>query len=129
MALLAGWNNPGFCVLHCKATTTMGKFELYTDKAGEFRFRLKAGNGQIILSSEGYTSKASALNGIKSVKANAGERSNYVRKSTAAGTSFNLLSANNRVIGSSQVYGSDASCETGVESVKSNAPAAEVVEL
>lgn len=48
-----------------------GKFELYTDKKGEFRFRLKAGNGEIIASSEGYKTKASAENGIKSVQTNA----------------------------------------------------------
>ena len=48
-----------------------GKFEVYKDKAGEFRFRLKAGNGQIILASEGYKQKAGAMNGIKSVKKNA----------------------------------------------------------
>ncbi|MBT9605694.1 MULTISPECIES: DUF1508 domain-containing protein [unclassified Microbacterium] len=48
-----------------------GKYELYSDKAGKFRFRLKAGNGQVIASSEAYESKASALNGIASVKANA----------------------------------------------------------
>ena len=47
------------------------KFELYTDKAGEFRFRLKATNGEIIATSEGYKTKASALNGIESVKKNA----------------------------------------------------------
>ncbi|MEN3220705.1 YegP family protein [Mycolicibacterium porcinum] len=48
-----------------------GKFELYQDKAGEYRFRLKAGNGETIAASEGYKSKASALNGIESVKTNA----------------------------------------------------------
>ncbi len=47
------------------------KFELYTDKAGEFRFRLKAKNGQIIAASEGYTAKASCKNGIESVRKNA----------------------------------------------------------
>ena len=51
-----------------------GKFELYKDKSGEFRFRLKAGNGEVIAtSSESYTTKASALNGIDSIKRNAGE--------------------------------------------------------
>ena len=48
-----------------------GKFELYTDKAGQYRFRLKAGNGETIAVSEGYTSKSGALNGIDSVKRNA----------------------------------------------------------
>ena len=47
------------------------KFEVYTDKAGEYRFNLKARNGEIIASSEGYKSKASCLNGIESVKKNA----------------------------------------------------------
>ncbi len=49
------------------------KFELYEDKAGEFRFRLKATNGQVIAVSEGYKSKAGAINGIESVKKNAPE--------------------------------------------------------
>lgn len=48
-----------------------GKYELYTDRAGKYRFRLKASNGQVIASSEAYESKASAQNGIASVKANA----------------------------------------------------------
>ena len=47
------------------------KFEVYTDKAGEFRFRLKARNGEIIATSEGYKAKASCLNGIESIKKNA----------------------------------------------------------
>ena len=51
-------------------TARCPKFELYTDKAGEFRFRLKATNGQIIAASEGYTAKASCLNGIESVRKN-----------------------------------------------------------
>ena len=49
------------------------KFEVYTDKAGEFRFRLKATNGQVIAVSEGYKAIASCLNGIESVKKNAPE--------------------------------------------------------
>ena len=49
-----------------------GKFEVYKDKSGGYRFRLKAGNGEVIASSESYKSKASALNGVESVKKNAG---------------------------------------------------------
>lgn len=49
------------------------KFEVYTDKAGEFRFRLKARNGEIIAASEGYTAKASCLNGVESVRKNAAD--------------------------------------------------------
>lgn len=47
------------------------KFEMYLDKAGEYRFRLKARNGEIIATSEGYKAKAGCLNGIDSVKKNA----------------------------------------------------------
>ena len=51
-----------------------GKFEVYQDKAGGFRFRLKAANGEIIASSESYKSKASALKGVESVRANANSK-------------------------------------------------------
>ena len=47
------------------------KFEIYEDKSGEFRFRLKAGNGQIIATGEGYTTRANCINGVDSVKKNA----------------------------------------------------------
>lgn len=50
-----------------------GKFELYTDKSGEYRFRLKAGNGEVIAISEGYSSKSGALSGIESVRRNAAD--------------------------------------------------------
>ena len=50
---------------------TNPKFEIYTDKAGEYRFRLKARNGEIIATSEGYTAKAGCENGIESVRKNA----------------------------------------------------------
>jgi uncharacterized protein YegP (UPF0339 family) len=49
-----------------------GKFEVYKDKSGGYRFRLKAGNGEVIATSESYKSKASALTGVESVKKNAG---------------------------------------------------------
>lgn len=48
-----------------------GRFELWTDKGGDWRFNLKASNGQVIATSQGYSSKAGAMNGIESVKANA----------------------------------------------------------
>ena len=52
-------------------TVVNPKFEIYTDKKGEFRFRLKARNGEIIATSEGYVAKAGCLNGIESVRNNA----------------------------------------------------------
>lgn len=50
-----------------------GKFELYSDKSGDYRFRLKAGNGEVIATGQGYASKSGALNGIDSVKRNAAD--------------------------------------------------------
>ncbi len=50
-----------------------GKFEVYKDKAGKFRFRLKAGNGEVIANSESYESKASCMNGIESVRKNSSD--------------------------------------------------------
>ena len=54
-------------------TLTHPKYEVYQDKAGEFRFRLKAKNGEIIVTGEGYKAKASCLNGIDSIGRNAPE--------------------------------------------------------
>jgi uncharacterized protein YegP (UPF0339 family) len=100
-----------------------GKFELYQDKAGEFRFRLKAGNGENILASEGYKQKASAENGIASVRKNAVEDARYERKDTTTGKfMFNLKASNGQVIGSSQSYASVSGRDNGIESVKKNAP-------
>ncbi|MEW1960898.1 YegP family protein [Microbacterium sp. NPDC077644] len=50
-----------------------GKFELYQDKGGDYRFRLKAGNGEVIATGQGYASKSGALNGIDSVRRNAAD--------------------------------------------------------
>ena len=106
------------------------KFELYTDNAGEFRFRLKAGNGENILASEGYKAKASAENGIESVKKNAPEEARYEKKETAAGKfMFNLKSTNGQVVGTSQSYASASSRDGGIESVMKNAPDARVEDL
>ena len=100
-----------------------GKFELYKDKAGEFRFRLKAGNGQGLLVSEGYKAKGSAEKGIESVRKNASIEERYERKATKAGKHmFNLKATNGQVIGTSEQYESEASREAGIESVKNNAP-------
>lgn len=106
------------------------KFELYSDNSGEFRFRLKAGNGENILASEGYKQKAGAENGIASVKANASSDARYERKETSAGKfMFNLTATNGQVIGTSQSYASEASRDNGIKSVKDNAPDAAVSDI
>jgi uncharacterized protein YegP (UPF0339 family) len=106
-----------------------GKFECFKDKAGEFRFRLKAGNGEIILSSEGYSSKAGCENGIASVKKNCLDENCFDKKTTDSGKfRFNLKSTNGQVIGTSQSYDSESGCDNGMASVTRNAPDAAVVE-
>ncbi|GAA6159920.1 MULTISPECIES: YegP family protein [Ruegeria] len=107
-----------------------GKFEIYKDKAGEFRFRLKAGNGEIILASEGYVQKASAENGISSVKTNAPSDERFERKETkSGGHMFNLKASNGQVIGTSESYTTTSARDNGIESVKRNAPDARVEDL
>ncbi len=96
----------------------------------KFHFVLKAGNGQVILSSQMYASKASAMNGIESVKTNSNNDSLYERKTAANGKFyFNLKSTNGQIIGSSQMYTSESGVTTGIESIKKNAPGASVKEL
>lgn len=108
----------------------MGKFEIKKDKAGKFRFNLKSGNGQIILSSEAYNTKAACENGIESVKKNAGDDGRYERKEGKNGAPFfNLKAGNNQVIGSSEMYSSTSAMENGIASVKKNAPDAKVEEI
>ena len=103
-----------------------GKFELYKDTIDEYRFRLKAGNGETILVSEGYKTKAGAENGIDSVKTNAPIDARYERKmSTDNKYYFNLQAANDQVIGTSEMYETAAGRDDGIESVKTNAPTAD----
>ena len=105
-------------------------FEVYKDKADEYRFRLKASNGETVLSSEGYSAKAGAMNGIESVKKNASNDDLYERKESSNGKHFfNLKSTNSQIIGSSQMYASESGMENGIESVKKNAPKGEVKEV
>ena len=104
-----------------------GKFELYKDKAGEFRFRLKAGNGENILASEGYKERGGCENGIASVKKNAADKGRFeVKESTSGKPYFVLKAGNHQVIGKSEMYESSAACENGIQSVMNNAPDAAV---
>jgi uncharacterized protein YegP (UPF0339 family) len=106
-----------------------GKFELKATSTGKFRFNLKAGNGQVILASEIYESKAAAQNGIESIKKNAGDDARYERKESSNGKPYFVLkAANHQIIGQSEMYESKSSMENGIESVKKNAPDADIVE-
>ena len=102
-----------------------GKFEIKKSKNDKYFFSLLAGNGQAILSSEMYEAKASALNGIESVKKNAAVDGRYERLEGKDGAPYFVLKATNgQVIGNSQMYSSAASRDNGIESCKTNAPGA-----
>ncbi|WP_299491788.1 YegP family protein [Acaryochloris sp. IP29b_bin.137] len=106
------------------------KFELKQASNGQFHFNLKAGNGQVILSSEMYTTKAAALNGITSVQKNAPHDNLYDRrKSKKEEPYFVLKATNGQIIGKSEMYSSNSAMENGISSVKTNAPGAVVEDL
>lgn len=107
-----------------------GKFEIYKDKKGEFRFRLKASNGENILASEGYKSKSSCKNGIDCVKKNAKVNKQFERKTARNGKTYFVLKArNHQVVGKSEMYNSEKSMENGVASIGKNAGAAKIDDL
>ncbi|MGB3063624.1 YegP family protein [Sphingobacterium thalpophilum] len=83
----------------------MGKFVVTARKNGEYQFNLKAGNGQTILGSEGYSSKASCLNGIESVRKNAQDDGRFEKKTSSNGKwYFNLKASNGQIVGTSEMY-------------------------
>jgi len=98
-----------------------GWFELSKSSDGQFRFVLKAGNAETILTSELYQSKPSVMNGIASIQANCSNDDRYDRKEASNGKFFfNLKAANHQVIGTSQMYASTQTRDAGIESVKAN---------
>ena len=105
----------------------MGKFVISTRTNGEYQFNLKANNGQVILTSEGYTARAGCDNGIESVRKNAEDDGKYDRKESKNGKFyFNLKAGNGQIIGSSQMYESVDGRDNGIDSVKRNAPDATI---
>ncbi|MGQ2985364.1 YegP family protein [Flavobacterium sp.] len=108
----------------------MGKFVITKRTNGEYQFNLKASNGQLILTSEGYSTKSGCQNGIQSVKNHAPYDSYYDRKTSTNGKYyFTLKASNGQVIGVSEMYESSSGRDSGIESVKSNAPTASTEDL
>lgn len=107
----------------------MGKFVVSIRKNQEFQFKLKAANGQIILSSEGYTTKAACMKGVESVRKNSQVEGRFdILESKNGKIYFHLRATNGQIIGASEQYESLAGCKNGIQSVMKNAPDAEVVE-
>jgi uncharacterized protein YegP (UPF0339 family) len=107
-----------------------GKFVLKKASNSQYRFNLKAENGEIILTSETYFQKLGALNGINSVKNNSSNDSRYERKISTNNQHYFVLKAmNNEIIGVSETYSTTQAMEAGIKSVKSNAPLATLEDL
>src|SRR4029450_2109861 len=107
-----------------------GTFEIKRAQDGQFYFNLKARNGEIILTSERYAAKASAHNGIESVKTNARLDQRFERKTSVRGEPyFFLKSADGAPSGGREMYSPPSARDNGVESVKHHAPEAQVEDL
>lgn len=108
----------------------MGKFEISTRANGSFMFNLKASNGEIIMTSQGYTKKSACKNGIESARINGTDKSQFKQEVAANGKFyFNLIALNYQIIGTSQMYSTKHASENGIDSVMKNAHKAEVEDL
>lgn len=104
-----------------------GKFELKKSKNNKYFFSLRAGNGQTILASEMYETRASAVKGIESVKKNGAAEVRYQGLTGKDGSPYFVLKATNgQVIGQSQMYASASSRDKGIQSCINHAPQATV---
>jgi uncharacterized protein YegP (UPF0339 family) len=107
-----------------------GWYEIRNTSDGQFDFVLKAGNGEVILHSERYKAKPSALNGIASVQKNSPDDSQYEKKVAKNGQPYFVLKArNHEIIGNSELYSSEAARDNGITSVKTNGPSTVVKDL
>lgn len=99
----------------------MGKFIISQRTNNDYQFNLKAGNHQVILTSEGYSTLDGCKNGVESVMKNGINDEQFDRKESKNGKSyFNLKSSNGQIIGKSEMYESKAAMENGIDSVKKN---------
>jgi uncharacterized protein YegP (UPF0339 family) len=105
-------------------------FEVYQDAREEYRFRLKAPNGEIIASGEGYTVKASCLNGINSVKENCSIPERFETYQDKSGEwRFRLKAANGQIIATGEGYSSENGLTNGIKAVTKYAQSAEIKEV
>lgn len=104
-----------------------GTFELKQAGDGRYLFNLKAGNGQVILTSQMYASRQGADEGVDSVRRHAANDASYERRTAKDGAPyFVLVASNKQEIGRSEMYSGTAAMENGIASVKKNAPDATI---
>lgn len=122
------WNIPRF--IKKENSMALGWYELKKASDGQFMFNLYAANSQIILTSELYKTKASALNGIESVQKNGSDEANFeFRVAKNEKPYFVLKAKNHQEIGRSQYYASQEGAKNGVKSVMNNAPTTQIKDL
>lgn len=96
-----------------------GYYQIFKGKS-DFRFRLKAGNNETILQSEGYSAKSGAQKGVASVQKNATDDARFDRRESETNYWFVLKAGNGEQIGRSEMYSTPAARDKGIESVKKN---------
>lgn len=107
----------------------MSKYQIKKTINNQYRWVLKATNGETLITSETYTTKQNCLNGIASSKVSVSDK-NFERKSSIAGQPyFNQVANNYQVLGTSEMYSSITARDNGIESVKRNAPTATIEDL
>ncbi len=105
-----------------------GKFVVSKGKDGKDYFVLKAGNGEVIMQSQGYSSRSGCENGIESVRKNSKDESNFEKKTAKDGRFYwGLNASNGQQIGKSQMYKSESGRNNGIKSVMKNATDAKLV--
>ena len=105
-------------------------YELRPAANKQFMFNLKAANGEVILTSETYRSKESALTGIEAVKKNSSSDRQFERKTSVSSQPYFVLKAkNHEIIGKSEMYSSASAMEKGIDSVKKNGPLATLKDI
>ena|SRR5690554_811507 len=106
------------------------KYQIFKSRSNfQFYFRLRAKNGEIILSSEGYTTKQNCQNGIDSVRIHCPLDRNYEKKDSFQNYTFNLKANNSEIIGRSENYTTSAARDNGIEAVKRDGPDSPVEDL
>ena len=107
-----------------------GKYVIHPAGNAQFHFNLKAVNSEVILTSERYTRKESALAGIEAVRTHSHSEDRFRRRRSKLGQPYFVLkSSNNEIIGTSEMYSSNAAREQGIQAVRTQAPKARVEDL
>jgi uncharacterized protein YegP (UPF0339 family) len=113
-----------------KGQAMNGYYELKSTSAGKWMFNLKAGNHQVILTSQSYDAGQGAMDGIESVRKNGASTASFEKKVASSGDFFFVLkSSNGQVIGTSEMYKSEAARDNGIASVVENSPSTKVVKV